>query len=177
MDVSEVKAKRVGEGVYELSLGRGKEKQTVLANRQPDLYFVIELSGEKHKGYLKDLKAKFLEWAQGPQESAPIVVPEKPVDLGAIIESRQREGKPGKAHARTYVSEGSRVYPDEEEAPLPKVEAAGELVGENSTHEVRPQRASKRFPYTEGYAIIDKATRLQRGWAKDKSRAIEIMEE
>lgn len=63
-----VKNTRVADGKYQFTY-KGK---TVEAERQPDLYFIIILGGTKHKGYLKDLKAKFAAFIDG------IVVAEAP---------------------------------------------------------------------------------------------------
>lgn len=69
-----LKTKRISDGVYEFVYG----DTTLLASRLPDLYFEIELSGEKHKGYLKDLKAKFVAHLTG--EPVKTSVKSKPSD-------------------------------------------------------------------------------------------------
>lgn len=72
-DIKQVKTKGEGDGVYRLSVG----DQSVLATRQPDLYFQITLGGQTHKGYLKALKSKFLSWLQtGPtsENTTPSIV-------------------------------------------------------------------------------------------------------
>jgi hypothetical protein len=86
-DVRAVKNLRLEDGVYEFRFG----DKMVKAVRLPDLYFVIELDGVKHKGYLKDLKLKFLVWAQGGAVEAmpakrprgPAPEPEAPAAAGS----------------------------------------------------------------------------------------------
>jgi hypothetical protein len=64
---TEVKAKRLAEGQYELRLG----DHVIVATRQPDLYFKIHLGGTDHKGYLYDLKKKFQAHVQGGAVAGP----------------------------------------------------------------------------------------------------------
>jgi hypothetical protein len=118
---------------------------TVDAVRQPDLYFVISLDGKEHKGYLKQLKDILQRHVDG---DAPGPQPEPPV---------------------AHEEEGIR------EQHTPQVGTAGELVAENDKFEIRVHMANIRFPSSEGYAIINKATREQRGWVRDRSRALELL--
>jgi hypothetical protein len=158
---------------YTLSL----DGKSVFAERQPDLYFVIDLDGQKHKGYLKNLKDVFSAWAQGVPAGATVAVDieNQEVDLVAeVVEDKIANGVGRKR--KKYTSEGSNVATDEDQDdPLPIIGTDAELVGEDDTREIRVHTPSKRFPYPDGYAMIEKATRIQHGWTKDRSRALESL--
>lgn len=65
--MEEVKNRRIKDGQYEFSY----KGQTILANREPDLYFIIELGGQRLKGYLKDLKVKYAQYIDGGAPTSP----------------------------------------------------------------------------------------------------------
>lgn len=68
---------------YELRCGEA----VVEAVRQPDLYFIIECAGKKHKGYLKNLKKIFL--ASLGIEATEALAPPKPQRAAANRAARE----------------------------------------------------------------------------------------
>lgn len=156
------------DGTYTLSYGKGSKKLTQVVERYgggTQKWFIPGGSpctseedgtpGPHLVNTLGKLKLAWEAWAKAEYTKG-----------GAEAESTKPASPP------TSIE----IESDEDE-PLPVVGRDGELVAEKNGYEVRVHIRNKRFPYTDGYALIETATRIQWGWTKDRGRAIAELED
>lgn len=183
------------DGTYTLSYGKGSKKLTQRVERygEGQKWFIPGGSpstseedgtpGPHLVNTLGKLKQAWEVWAKEQYnkggceaESTQPASPPKQTPDSPVVESKNALGLDGKRRRKDYTAEGSNVGSDEDE-PLPVVGTDGELVAEKNGYEIRVHSPNKRFPYTDGYALIETATRIQSGWMKDRSRALQALDE
>jgi hypothetical protein len=93
-----------------------------------------------------------------------------------IAESKSVVGLDGQRRRISYSEEGSYAHPPlDDDEPLPVWPADREVIATAGGYDVCQQVASDRFPYLEGYALVERKTNTQTGWTKQRERAFESL--
>lgn len=180
------KATRNDDGSYALSYGKGSKKLTAMLVLDNTVWavkgegFPLELENTKREAI-----AKWGEWAASSYEgsaSGSATAGDDQTHATTTDAPHSPHSGPPKKHAGPPKKLGGppkkvgvRVQCDDDDAPLPVWPADRDVIATTGGYDVCQQVASDRFPYLEGFAIVERKTNTQTGWTKQRERAFESL--